>query len=55
MDSAAAIVHAIQAASRDLGLPEPEEHRARHVIGLGLVDAPGQPVAPRYASLDHFQ
>ncbi|WP_303785489.1 HAD-IA family hydrolase [Azovibrio restrictus] len=39
MDSAAAIVHAIQAASRDLGLPEPEEHRARHVIGLGLTDA----------------
>jgi phosphoglycolate phosphatase len=39
MDSAAAIVHAIQAASRDLGLPEPAEARARHVIGLGLGDA----------------
>ncbi|MCX8144936.1 MAG: HAD-IA family hydrolase [Azovibrio sp.] len=39
MDSAAAIVHAIQAASRDLGLPEPDAHEARHVIGLGLVDA----------------
>lgn len=39
MDSAAAIVHAIQAASRDLGLPEPPEQRARHVIGLGLSDA----------------
>lgn len=39
MDSAAAIVEAIQAASRDLGLPAPDEHRARHVIGLGLGDA----------------
>lgn len=39
MDSAAAIVHAIQAACRDLDLPEPGEARARHVIGLGLADA----------------
>ena len=39
MDSAAAIVAAIQAASRDLGLPPPSEERARHVIGLGLSDA----------------
>lgn len=39
MDSAAAIVHAIQAASRDLGLPEPADRQARHVIGLGLYDA----------------
>ncbi|MBT0961375.1 HAD-IA family hydrolase [Denitromonas iodatirespirans] len=39
MDSAAAIVRAIQAACRDLGLPEPEDVRARHVIGLGLSDA----------------
>lgn len=39
MDSAAAIVHAIQAASRDLGLPEPADRQARHVIGLGLSDA----------------
>lgn len=39
LDSAAAIVHAIQAASRDLGLPEPSDERARHVIGLGLSDA----------------
>lgn len=36
LDSAAAIVAAIQAASRDLGLSEPSETRARHVIGLGL-------------------
>ncbi|KON79826.1 HAD-IA family hydrolase [Azoarcus sp. PA01] len=39
MDSAAAIVAAILAASRDLNLPEPSEERARHVIGLGLSDA----------------
>lgn len=39
MDSAAAIVRAIQAASRDLGLTEPSEATARHVIGLGLADA----------------
>lgn len=39
MDSAAAIVNAILAASRDLNLPEPPEARARHVIGLGLADA----------------
>ncbi len=39
MDSTAAIVRAIQAASCDLGLAEPPEDRARHVIGLGLVDA----------------
>ena len=39
MDSAAAIVESIQAACRDLALPEPPDDRARHVIGLGLVDA----------------
>lgn len=39
MDSAAAIVRAIQSACRDLDLPEPTEARARHVIGLGLADA----------------
>ena len=39
MDSAAAIVHAILAASRDLGLAPPTEERARHVIGLGLDEA----------------
>ncbi|MGE5386725.1 MAG: HAD-IA family hydrolase [Betaproteobacteria bacterium] len=41
MDSTAAIVRAIQAASRDLGLPEPSDRQARHVIGLGLVEALG--------------
>lgn len=39
MDSAAAIVRAIQAASRDLGLAMPTDAQARHVIGLGLADA----------------
>ncbi|HEX6733836.1 MAG TPA: HAD-IA family hydrolase [Azonexus sp.] len=39
LDSAGAIVHAIQAACRDLDLPVPDDARARHVIGLGLVDA----------------
>jgi len=39
LDSAAAIVRAIQAASADLGLPVPTDARARHVIGLGLSDA----------------
>ena len=39
MDSAGAIVRAIQASARDLGLPEPSDARARHVIGLGLQEA----------------
>jgi len=39
MDSAAAIVRAMQAAARDLDLPAPPEERARYVIGLGLGDA----------------
>lgn len=39
LDSAAAIVGAIQAASADLGLQVPPDERARHVIGLGLTDA----------------
>ena len=39
MDSAAAIVFAVQAAARDLGLEPPSEQRARHIIGLGLIDA----------------
>jgi len=39
MDSAAAIVLAIQNASRDLDLPPPSEEAARHVIGLGLLEA----------------
>lgn len=39
MDSAHAIIGALQAACADLGLPVPDETRARHVIGLGLADA----------------
>lgn len=39
LDSAGAIVHAIQAACRELELPVPDDARARHVIGLGLIDA----------------
>lgn len=39
MDSAAAIVASIQRACRDLGVPEPSDALARHVIGLGLGDA----------------
>jgi len=39
MDSAGAIVRAIQAAASDLSLPVPPEARARHVIGLGLNEA----------------
>ena len=39
LDSTGAIVHAIQAACLDLGLPAPSADTARHVIGLGLADA----------------
>jgi len=39
MDSASMIVHCVQAAACDLGLEPPPEARARHIIGLGLVDA----------------
>jgi phosphoglycolate phosphatase len=44
LDSAGAIVRAIQASCIDLGLPPPSEARARHVIGLGLSDALGHAV-----------
>ncbi|HEX8962166.1 MAG TPA: HAD-IA family hydrolase [Rhodocyclaceae bacterium] len=39
MDSAALIVDSVQSAARDLGLAVPSDERARHIIGLGLVDA----------------
>lgn len=39
MDSAAAIVHALQAAAVDIGVEPPSEQRARHIIGLGLYEA----------------
>lgn len=54
MDSAAAIVRAIQAASADLGLPVPSDARARHVIGLGLSDALHYAV-PELAESDYPQ
>jgi len=55
MDSAAMIADSVQAAARDLGLEPPSDERARHIIGLGLVDAlrhalPDLPEA-RYADL----
>ncbi|MBI5430032.1 MAG: HAD-IA family hydrolase [Nitrosomonadales bacterium] len=39
MDSTAVIAGSIQAACRDLGLAEPDDQTARHVIGLGLDQA----------------
>lgn len=39
MDSASAIVGALQSACADLGLPVPSEERSRYIIGLGLNDA----------------
>lgn len=39
LDSAGAIVKAIQASCADLDLAIPSDARARHVIGLGLMDA----------------
>jgi phosphoglycolate phosphatase len=39
IDSHSAIAECMQEASRELGLPVPEQERAVHVIGLGLHDA----------------
>lgn len=39
MDSTALITRSIQATAADLGLGRPSEERARHIIGLGLIDA----------------
>jgi len=39
MDSTAVIAGSIQAACRDLGLTVPDDETARHVIGLGLIQA----------------
>ena len=39
MDSTGAIVASIKAAAADLGIEPPSEERARHIIGLGLIDA----------------
>jgi len=54
-DSTALIVSSLKAACADLGLPIPDDAVARHVIGLGLIDAVRH-VAPslsreRYAEL----
>lgn len=39
MDSTGAIVASIKAAATDLGIAPPTDERARHIIGLGLIDA----------------
>lgn len=39
LDSTATIAQSVQAAARDLDLPVPSDERARHIIGLGLLDA----------------
>jgi phosphoglycolate phosphatase len=39
MDSTGAIVASIKAAAADLGIEPPSDERARHIIGLGLIDA----------------
>ena len=39
LDSTGAIVKAIQAASRDIGVAPPSDERARYVIGMGLREA----------------
>ena len=39
MDSTGAIVNSIKAAAADLGIDPPSDERARHIIGLGLIDA----------------
>ncbi len=38
-DSTGAIVRSLQASCRDMGLPEPSDEQASHVIGLGLAEA----------------
>lgn len=60
LDSAGAIVRAIQLACRDLKLPIPEDARARHVIGLGLADAmrhavPDLPLELYQAMVDRYR
>ena len=39
MDSAGAIVSSIQAACSEIGIPQPSDAAARHIIGLGLNEA----------------
>lgn len=59
-DSAAHIAAALQASFRDLGLPVPSDHSARHVIGLGLQDAlsylnPDLPTERYHAVTDRYR
>ncbi len=61
MDSTAIIAASIQAACRDLKLPVPDDETARHVIGLGLMqalryavpDAPEEKYEPLVARYRH--
>jgi len=60
LDSAGAIVQAIQAACQDIGHPAPSEAQARHVIGLGLADAmrhavPDLPVERYPAMIERYR
>ncbi len=60
MDSAGEIVACIQAASRDMGLPEPSREEASHIIGLGLRQAlltlfPDLPEERHEPLADHYR
>jgi phosphoglycolate phosphatase len=60
MDSAGVIVACIQAASRDMGLPEPSREAASHIIGLGLRQAleilfPELPQAEHPVLAEHYR
>lgn len=60
LDSAGAIVRAIQAAARDLGVSEPSAQQASHVIGLGLLDAmrlavPDLPIEKHQAMAERYR
>lgn len=60
MDSTAAIVRAMRAASRDLGFPEPSDRQARQVIGLGLAEAlsiavPQLPAERRHDMVERYR
>ncbi|MCP5277144.1 MAG: HAD-IA family hydrolase [Thiobacillus sp.] len=60
MDSAGVIVACIQAASRDMGLPEPSREAASHIIGLGLRQAletlfPELPEDQHQPLADHYR
>lgn len=54
LDSPSAIVACIQAACHDLGIEPPDDHRARHVIGLGLHDALSTAL-PQLAPSEYFR